>query len=137
MYTYGELTEVIDDQGFYVYVPFPHTYLLDKRQIKGAEVRIDDGRTISSEQRKMIYATIRDIAVWTGHANEELKDYFKAEYISKTGEPWFSLSDCSMTTARNYLEMLLEFCLKHDIPTLENLADRAPDIGKYIYLCLA
>lgn len=137
MYTYGKITEIKDGQGFMVYVPFEHTYLLDKRQIKGAEVRIDDGRTISGEQRKKIYATLRDIATWNGDTPEYLKEYFKAEYIAEIGEPYFSLSDCSMTTARNFLEMLLEFCLRWDIPTLNNLAERAPDIGKYVYLCLA
>ena len=38
--------------------------ILDKR-IKVAEMRLDDGRTISVMQRKKAYATIRDMAEWT------------------------------------------------------------------------
>lgn len=40
--------------------------LLQRKKIKNAEIRFDDGRHISAEQRKKAYATIRDIADWTG-----------------------------------------------------------------------
>ncbi|MDQ4679658.1 putative HNHc nuclease, partial [Stenotrophomonas maltophilia group sp. RNC7] len=47
-----------------------------KRFSKGgivqAELRLDDGRTISADQRKKIYATIKDISLHTGHMPEEL-----------------------------------------------------------------
>ena len=36
--------------------------LLQRKKIKNAEMRFDDGRHISAEQRKKAYATIRDIA---------------------------------------------------------------------------
>jgi len=136
MYAEGQLVKVKDDQGFYVYVPFSPTHLLAKRQIKRFEVRIDDGRSISGLQRRKIYATLRDVAAWTGHHVEELKDHFKAEYVARTGNPWFSTSSCSMTTANEYLEILLEHCLEWEIPTQDNLAEYAPDISRYLYMCL-
>ena len=33
-----------------------------KKDIRRAELRLDDGRSITIEQRKKIYATVRDIA---------------------------------------------------------------------------
>ena len=36
--------------------------MLRRKKIKNAEIRFDDGRHISAEQRKKAYATIRDIA---------------------------------------------------------------------------
>ena len=36
--------------------------MLQRKRIKEAELRLDDGRHISSAQRKKIYATVRDIA---------------------------------------------------------------------------
>ena len=48
--------------------------LLQRKKIKNAEIRFDDGRHISAEQRKKAYATIRDIADWTGYPPEEMKE---------------------------------------------------------------
>ena len=40
-------------------------------------MRIDDGRRISSDQRKKIYALIKDIADHTGHHPEYLKESYE------------------------------------------------------------
>ena len=57
-------------------------------------------------------------------------------YIERTGVPYFSLSNTDMTTAREFLQFLIEFCIEQDIPLAENPIDRAPDISRYIYCCL-
>ena len=58
---------------------------LIQKQINRVEIRLNDGRTITAEQRKKAYATIRDISDYSGHAPEFLKEWFKYEYIIKTG----------------------------------------------------
>ncbi|MEG1075432.1 MAG: putative HNHc nuclease [Ruthenibacterium sp.] len=130
------ISQIIDGQGFYTFTPFAQTYLLEKRKITECEIEIADGRTISPTQRKHIYATLNDIAAWTGYVGEQVKAIMKYEYIAKTGADYFSLSDCNMTVAREFLTFLIEFCLENDIPTSENLLDRSPDIGRYLYACL-
>lgn len=115
---------------------FPN-YLIEKRNIDTVEIIINDGRNISADQRKKIYATLRDISLHTGHEIEDLKSIFKADYISKTGEPWFSLSKVDMTTANNYLQYLIDFCLDWSVPTKGSYLDRSPDVGRYLYKCLA
>ncbi|RNC62798.1 MAG: hypothetical protein AWM53_02017 [Candidatus Dichloromethanomonas elyunquensis] len=115
---------------------FP-SYFIEKRQISEVEITITDGRQISAEQRKKIYATIRDISLYTGHDPEELKAIFKADYIAKTGEKWLSLSDVDMTTACDFLQHLIEFCIDNGIPSKDSYLDRTPDIGRYLYRCLA
>ena len=132
----GTIQKVTDGKGFWVAVPCQETHIIDTRQITSAEVRLDDGRTISHDQRKKIHATIRDIAVFTGHETEELKGILKCEYIARTGAEWFSLSDCSVTTANDFLQFLIEFCVENDFPTADNPIDRAPDISRYLYFCL-
>ena len=47
--------------------------MLIRKEIKNAEMRFDDGRHISAEQRRKAYATIRDIADYTGYLPEEQK----------------------------------------------------------------
>ncbi|MDR2981237.1 MAG: hypothetical protein LBV12_03210 [Puniceicoccales bacterium] len=132
----GHISEVIPNEGFYAFVPFSDTYLIEKRQIYDVGVRIDDGRRITNQQRKKIYATMRDISEYTGYEPEQVKAIWKYNFIALTGCDYFSLSDVDVTTANDYLEYLIEFCLEHDIPTEGSLAERSPDIARYIYWCL-
>lgn len=97
------------------------------------EVRISDGRRISIEQRKHIYALLRDIADWSGYTLDDLKDIMKSEYCFVTGTPDFSLSDTDMTTARDFTEWLIDFCIQEDVPCKEPLIYRTSDINKLLY----
>lgn len=126
-----------DGQNLTIIAPFANDYLLMKRRISCCEIRLDDGRTISAEQRKKIYATLRDISEYTGHTPEQIKSLMKYDFIAKTGCDYFSLSDVNMTTANEFLNFLIEFCLENDIPTLDSLLDRSPDTARYIYACIA
>ena len=127
------------DLGTELYITVPDRKLgdmLTERCIKRAEMRFDDGRTISIEQRKKAYATIRDIADYTGYLPEEQKEWLKYLYIAQTGSDYFSLSDCSMTTAREFISCILEYAIENGIPLSENAIERTDDIGRYLYYCL-
>ena len=108
---------------------------IQNQEITSGQVQFDDGRHISADQRKKIYATFRDISDYTGHVPDEVKAIMKYEYIAKTGCPYFSLSDCSMTLAREFLQFLIEFCIDWDIPTTDNLIERSPFVARTIYAC--
>ena len=110
--------------------------LFQKKKIRNAEIRFDDGRHISAEQRKKAYATIRDIADWTGYLPEEMKEILKYQHMMRTGDAYFSLSNCSMDTAREFINTILEFALENGIPLSDNAIDRTDDIGRYLYYCL-
>ena len=127
-----------DETGITISAYFPD-YLIEKRNIKTVEINITDGRHINAAQRKHIYATIRDISLYTGHDTEELKSIFKADYIAKTGEPWFSLANVDMTTASSFLQHLIDFCLVWGIPCSNDstLLERSPDIARFCYMSLA
>ena len=110
--------------------------MLQRKRIKEAELRLDDGRHISAAQRKKIYATVRDIADFTGYLPEEEKEWMKYLHIIRTGGEYFSLSTCSMDTAREFINTILEYVIEHGIPLSEPGVDRTDDIGKYLYYCL-
>ena len=110
--------------------------LLIRKKIQNAEIRFDDGRHISAEQRKKAYATIRDIADWTGYLPEEMKEILKYQHMMRTGDAYFSLSNCSMDTAREFINTILEFALENGIPLSEDALNRTDDIGRYLYYCL-
>lgn len=102
----------------------------------GVEVIFYDGRSISHEQRKKIYALIRDISEWSGFMPEEAKEWLKFYYRSLSGVKAFSLSDTGRDIARGFIDFLIEFCLVHDVPCRDSLPLLAEDIKRYLYLCL-
>jgi hypothetical protein len=110
--------------------------ILKEKRIKNAEMRFDDGRTISAEQRKKAYATIRDIADHTGYLPEEQKEWMKYQYMIKTGNDYISLSDCSMDEAREFINVILEYAIENGVQLSEKAILRTDDIGKYLYFCI-
>lgn len=134
MESVGTICKVVGNQALISVGVNPD--ILKKQCIEKCLVVFNDGRTITAEQRKKAYATIRDISDYSGHAPEFLKEWFKYEYIIKTGGKYFSLSDCSVTVARQYINVLIDFCLHYGVPVYEPMTDRTDDIDAYLYMCL-
>ena len=135
MYIKGYLSD-FDGETLTILAPFSDNQLLVKQEITECEIRLDDGRTISADQRKKIYATFNDIADWTGYTSDQLKAIMKYEYIAKTGCEYFSLSNVDMSTAKEFLQFLVEFCVENEIACKDSLLERSPDIARYVYCCL-
>lgn len=110
--------------------------MIRRKGLRHAELRFDDGRHISVEQRKKAYATIRDIADWAGYLPEEMKEHLKYEHMIRTGDAYFSLSNCSMDTAREFINTILEFSLENGVPLTDDALNRTDDIGRYLYYCI-
>lgn len=131
--------ETKDGTELMVFVPKNLTEYLKRYQKGGkidSELRLDDPRYISSKQRRAIYATINDISEWYGDVPEYMKEILKAYYITEQGKKYFSLSNCSVTQAREFIDYLLEFALKHDIALAESGLERTDNIDRYLYMCL-
>lgn len=109
--------------------------VITNKHIRKGLLVIDDGRCISAEQRKKAYATIKDISEYTGYLPEEQKECLKYLHIIKTGCEYFSLSNCTMDTAREFINTILDFALETGIPLSELGLNRTDDIGKYLYAC--
>ena len=140
MYAVATLNQYKEtDKGTELYITIPDKkigeILVDKH-IKKAEMRFDDGRSISADQRKMAYATIRDIADYTGYLPEEQKEWLKYLYVAKTGKEYISLSDCSMDEAREFINVILEYALENGVQLTEQAINRTDDIGRYLYFCI-
>ncbi len=128
-----------EKNGTYLKIFIPNLRLGDllrRKRIKTAELRFDDGRHISAEQRKKAYATIRDIADYTGNLPEVQKEDMKFWHIARTGDVYFSLSNCSMDVAREFINTLMEFAIENGVPLSERGIERTDDIGRYLYYCI-
>lgn len=107
-----------------------------QKQVDTIEIRLTDGREISAEQRRKIFALLRDISNWCGHEPEYIRQYTEFEFRLKNGLKPFSLSDCNKSTARDYISYLIEFCFIHCVPSRDTLLNRTDDISKYLYQCI-
>lgn len=116
----------------------PETALL--RKFSDVVLLLPDGRSISPMQRRKAYVLIREISNWSGYPPEDMKDvmkwYFLENYPELLDEEYFSLSNCDMTTAKEFITFLINFIVEHGIPTKEPLFSLCEDIGKYVYACL-
>ena len=142
MHEYAEIKgyrELENGTELKVFVPKDIKEYLKKYQKGGkveSELRLDDPRYISSRQRKAIYATINDISDWYGDVPEYMKEILKAYFITEYDLNYFSLGNCSVTTARKFLDYLIEFALKHDISLSESGLERTDNIDRYLWMCL-
>ena len=100
------------------------------------EVRIDDGRSITNDQRRKIYATMRDIADWMGDMPDFVKAFFKFTFCGDKEHEDFSLSDVDRETASEFLTYLIDFCIQNGVPCSDPLWDRCEDIERYMYACV-
>lgn len=116
------------------------------RQYKDCLIVLDDGRHISPVQRRKIYALIGEIdeyvnGIRTEAGMGEQKAILKMEFMLKrmtdAERRVFSLSNCSVTVATNFIGFLIDFILSNDIPTRFPLYEQADDIERYVYACLA
>ena len=139
MNTIAQISKYRDvESGTWLMIKVPEHLgaVIRDKQISTAEIRLDDGRHISTDQRKKAYATIRDISLYTGYLPEECKEIMKYNYMISSGASYFSLSDCSVDTAREFIAYLMEFALQHGIILSEPGVMRADDISRYLYACI-
>ena len=106
--------------------------------VAGFELR--DAYKVSREQQKKVHVLIREISAWSGYTPMELeKELTKQKFLDdevSTLDDSFSLADCSMTLAREYISWLIEFCIINGVPCQEPLYKLAEDIPAYVYACL-
>ncbi|WP_317327042.1 putative HNHc nuclease [Turicibacter sanguinis] len=121
---------------FKVHVPgwFPNKKIIQKWM--NGIVKIDDGRTISAKQRKLIYALFKDISLYTGYEVEELKELLKIDFMIDKDRDYFSLSNVEMEIATEFIEYILEFMFAWDIPINKRVVVLAREVNNFLYLCL-
>jgi hypothetical protein len=100
------------------------------------ELRLEDGKLITAEQRKKIFATVKDFSLYTGYDAEYARHLLTLAFCYENAIEPFSLSDCSLETAREFISYLIDFCMDNEIPLSETAIERTDDIGKYLYLCI-
>lgn len=129
-----------DERGMLTVVgDYPNVDKFIKCGYKTARIVLNDSRTITPEQRKKAYALLGEINDYTGEMPEYTKRLFKLKFVAERqkelADNLFSLSDCSVTVASDFIGYLVDFILEYDIPTKVPLVELCDDIKRYVYAC--
>lgn len=83
-----------------------------------AVLQVEDNRTITRDQQKKVYAMLGEIDEWTGNYTPDMtKAQMKYEYMLKREDyQSFSLSDCSIKQAGDFIDFLISFCFSNRVP---------------------
>ena len=108
----GNVVDISPDGYIIVRAALPNIDRALIRHYDKIQIGLPDGRTISPEQRRKAYALMREIAEWMGDLPEYVKRLMKMEFMVTRMQALekhiFSLSDCDMTTAREFITYLID-----------------------------
>ena len=104
-----------------------------------ATIEFFDNRIVTREQQKKAHVLIGAVAEWAGYTPVEaekaiLKHDFISSMVTDTNEG-FSLSNCTVETAREFISWLIDFCLSNGVPCREPMYKLADDSYKYTWAC--
>jgi hypothetical protein len=125
-----EVQKVMKDIYNFMDKPIMVNFLIDADK---AKERLNQ---ITPEQRKKIYAIIRDVGSYTGETEENIKEKLKISFLKTSEEEDFSLSDCSKELAGQFIEYLIRLCFKMGVPLKDNPAEGLDNIDNYLKICL-
>lgn len=119
-------------------VKIPHKNLDDLQRGVGTEIDVNfiDPNDISHKQRKLIFALLNDIEDWNGDPVEYRRHLLTREFMAKNDMENFSLSNCSMTEAREFIELILTFIFRYDVPIKFETSDLMKEDKDFIYMCV-
>lgn len=140
----GLIVDLLKDGTAVIKAKIPNIEQALRRGFLKVEIILWDGRRISPEQRRKCYALLGEIAEYTdgirtAETVDEQKRLLKMEFMLRrmeaTERRMFSLADCDMSTAREFITYLIDFIIANDIPTRVSLIDNCDDIAAYMYAC--
>jgi hypothetical protein len=145
-HTLGRIVDIDESGVATIKAPLPNLLHALDRHYDDVEIILPDGRRITPKQRRMVYALLAEISEYINGVRdadslEETKDMMKMGFILERMESMerklFSLSNVDETTATAFINYIIDFILKHDIPTRISLLENNDDIAHFVYACLA
>ena len=136
--TTGRYYDTLPDGRVLIVSPIP-----DEVDETGVRVLWSDREEITAEQRKKIFALVKDIAVSQLEDREYTRRTLTVDFLRKNMEQLqmsaISLAiggTCDKGTASLFIDYLINVCMEFDIPTERPLTELADDLGKYAYAAL-
>ncbi|WP_027406191.1 putative HNHc nuclease [Anaerovibrio sp. RM50] len=136
----GKIVDMEPDGSVHIVASVPDIDRAVNRKYSTVLIGFNDGRRISAKQRAKAHCLIAEIADWMAElpalTKQIMKVEFKVNRLESLETKMFSLSNCDMNTASEFISYLVDFVVENDIPTRKPMYQLADDIGKYMYACL-
>jgi hypothetical protein len=99
-----------------------------------------DSRARTLEQIRKAWALMGEIAEYQGQGKDDVyreqSTAFSLKHLEILQGELFHLSTATVSTARAFINLLIEIILEYGIPTKEPLYGLCDDIERYVYACL-
>ena len=136
----GRIAKWEDNGGVIIRAAVPNLDRALLRKYDKVLCEFADGRRITPDQRKKAHSLISEIGEWAGYLPDEAKRLmkleFKIKHLQTLETEMFSLSDCSITTCKEFISFLIDFMVENGVPSKIPLYEQCEDIGRYVYACL-
>ena len=123
-------------QGVVVYTTRPPVDNLSDEVL----VYWQDSRARTLEQIRKAWALMGEIAECQGQGKDDVyreqSTAFSLKHLEILQGELFHLSTATVSTARAFINLLIEIILEYGIPTKEPLYGLCDDINRYVYACL-
>ena len=123
-------------QGVVVYTTRPPVDNLSNEVL----VYWQDSRNRTLEQIRKAWALMGEIAEYQGQGKDDVyreqSTAFSLKHLEILQGELFHLSTATVSTARAFINLLIEIILEYGIPTKEPLYGLCDDIERYVYACL-
>ena len=139
METIFVLDKLTEDGGAWFKVHVPNYKEIERYLTNGIAtgwVMISDNRRLSPGQRKKWFALVRDISIYTGYPVDYLHTLFKTMYSIYYDKEQISMSNTDMTTAKDMIDFLLNWCFDFGIPLAEDTGKLFQGEELWTYKCL-
>lgn len=135
----GKITDYTPSGDMTIQAKFDNLERFIKCGYSNVRIMLCDSRTITAEQRKKIYAMLEEISDYMGEfpdiVKKQMKLMFRLQKLEKMCED-FSLSDCSVELASDFIDFLVEVIIEWGVPCQQPLIELCEDIKHYVYVCL-
>ena len=136
----GKIIGVSVEGAVDIRVPYDNWERFCKREYDDVLVEFPDMRPASNEQKAKAHILMKAISDFSGEDKEHteflMKSLFLDKYLTSLTKRYFSLATCDMTTAKEFISMLVTFCIEYSIPIGKPLYELCEDIEMYMYQCL-
>ena len=136
----GKIIGVAVEGAVDIRVPYDNWERFCQREYDEVLVEFPDSRPASNEQKAKAHILMKAIADFAGedkaHTEFLMKSLFLDKYLTSLQKRYFSLATCDMTTAKEFISMLVDFAIEYEVPLGKPLYELCEDIERYMYQCL-
>ena len=108
--------------------------MIDNGNPLDVNLEVIDGKKITIQQRKKIFALLNDIYLFTGQPQEDLRQQFQFYLEMIKGYEPISLTDTTRHIASELIDVIIAWVFQHDIPLNYKTSDLMKQDQTFLYL---